>query len=276
MALNLSATLDPDGRAVTGPNLMTWWSTQPLRATMEQDWFRWIHSPDGRRTRLRWNQHREMAGCDPIHLADPVRQCGHTVGNQIQYRLAALAQDGCVRATATMIVQLRPGLIRVANASCRWPWRHATTPDEARSEVLATFLEVLLTTDLQRRGRRVAANLVNDTRQRLWRTSPAGWKPSTTRRPAAAGLPDSHHDRAQVTIVGSAATAIDEQADSDAVLDLTRVLRHTAVDAPDTAHMAYLAWFEERSVADIGARLGFPPSVVANRLYRLRRRLRTS
>lgn len=238
------------------PHDVIWWTSPPLHARMVERWHSWARSPNGRRTITGWATEMDLGPTPISTLSDPVQRCGFVPGNHIQAHLVALAQSGSSCATATLMVQLRPGLVRLAGTAASWPWSTSDS-QEARGDVQAAFLEVLYGLDLQRRRKRVAANLINDTRQRLWRASPVGW--STGRSLQIEPAPGAHTG---------------DEARTDVVVDLGRVLRLIERHRPETSRMVYLAWIEERPVAEVAGRLGVSPATVANRLYRLRNQLR--
>ncbi len=195
-------------------------------------------------------------------LAEPRNKPLETV-NVMQRRLVSMAQDGDDIAVAALVVQLRPGLARLARSVLQWPWTLSGSHRDACEDVQATFIESALKLDLERRGTRVAANLINDTRQRLWRASPAGWASGQQQSPPSLQSNDANHDH-----LGR----------SEAIIDLGRHLRNLDTDRASsivTAEMAYLAWVQEYPLSDIAAQTGHTPGAVANRLHRLRRQLRT-
>ncbi len=232
-------------------------------------WRRWTESADGARTLRQWSQHRELEGWTTNELCEP-RQRNIRSVNDMQVQLVRLSQNGCSRALATLVVQLRPGLVRLARSAALWPWTMLNSHSEACSEVQAAFIESVFSVNVQRRQNRMAANLVNDTRQHLWRSSPIGWRSGNQDRPTwHHGLAD-HNECPEST---------DAMSRVEIMVDLGSRLRQPPRDgsAPSaaTVEMAYLAWVEGYRLAEVADRVGHSPGAVANRLHRLRTQLRS-
>lgn len=209
-------------------------------------WHRWLTSRRGCRRWQEWtDRYPSLAGWTPDALAHP-RWSMAT--DRLQHDLVALAQGGDGDAALTLLVQLRPGLLRLVRG-------REIALGEARAdacdEVRAVFNETLYRHPLDRRPERIAANLVLDTRQRLHRVRRHPVAPATDGGMTTWPEPDA------VTPGAMLRHAIDRlpgSADSRAV----------------TAEAAYRAWILEQSHTVIARELGLRPATVASRLHRLR------
>lgn len=270
----------PTSHPATRPGGARWWAIlPPLDPALSRYWRDWAYSPDGARTVRHWSRYRELRGWTPEELAEP-RGCSSADVNSMQLRLLYLSQAGCPIALATLLVQLRPGLTRLARSASTWPWTVAHGHREICAEVQGGFLETVFELDVERRRHRVAANLVNDTRQRLWRSSPVGW-PSGSESPPSwqANWQTNWQLRSRSDMRGDAVCPDGTTALStvETVLDLRRHLQSPTSGGTtprDTSEMAYLAWVQEYPLSEIAERLGRSPGAVANRLHRLRTQLR--
>jgi hypothetical protein len=140
-------------------------------------WNQWARSTRGTKAMRAWGaRDPALEGWPIAELRAPVAS---TRTDAMQAALVALAQEHETMAATTLAVQLRPGLtrvVRLALAGGCW----VTGPDDAPYHVLGVFYETLMRHPLERRPTKIAANLVQDTRQRIWRTSDG---------PRAKGLP---------------------------------------------------------------------------------------
>lgn len=262
-------------------------------------WLRWVRSPRGGRTLRRWaHDDPALDGWAVEDLASP--RCGDRT-DAMQAALVRLAQDGDQAAASTLIVQLRPGLTRVAwrawHRRCAGPRPFASMAD-TRDEVLSAFGETLACHRLDRRPARIAANLVLDTHQRLWRAagrddraaaaamavSVAAAGRRAVRSGAGAGAGSS----------GWAATAPDDAAwvpdgaagaldDVAGTLDLTAAVATALHRLPGSeasrrlsAELAFRAWILDEPSALIARELGLGRKTVDTRLCRLRTLVRAS
>jgi len=189
----------------------------------------------------------------------------------MQATLVSMAQLGSAEAGITLLTQLRPGLVRLARTAAGWEWIHT---HDVYDDVQATFFEVLYRHDLNRRPGRIAANLLLDTRQKLWRRVPHSGPPTVALSPLSCDgggthPPSGSGGRSEPAWVASVEmwlhlqNGINELPGSDASKRLT-------------ATMAYRAWIEDEPTSAIAADLGVAPQTVTTRLYRLRRILRAN
>ncbi len=252
----------------TSPSSTSWWrDLEALDHRLPDRWRAWGDSPAGGRTLADWQRHDpRLSGWSIDALTDPVSS---PQTDAMQAALVALTQAGSAEAGLTLLVQLRPGLIRLARAARAWEWIMNHDVDD---EVQATFLEVLFRHDLTRRPERIAANLLLDTRQKLWRRVPRAGPPTvglTTVSGGDPGAPD-------VAWSGSSS----EPAWVEGVelwlhlRESVKGLGGTTASRQLTATMAYRAWIEDEPTTAIATDLGVAPQTVATRLYRLRRILR--
>ncbi len=246
-----------------------WWlDLDPLDHRLPDRWLSWASSPGGGRVLTEWRQrHPSIAGWTATDLANPA---SGPRTDAMQATVVSLAQRDSAEAGITLLVQLRPGLVRLARAACGWEW---ISNHDVSDEVQATFFEVLYRHDLERRPNRIAANLLLDTRQKLWRRVPRSGPPTVSLAPSPSGgtSPD------QLAAAGSGAT----EPAWVAGIELRLHLQESVNGLPGsdasrqlTATMAYRAWIEDESTSAIAADLGVAPQTVATRLYRLRRILR--
>lgn len=216
----------------------------------------WAQWRNGRRGRQRWGRwslhHPALIGWDTANLASPTTS---PRTDAMQAALVALAQDGEGDAAITLLVQLRPGLNRLARALA--DGRRTARPD-SNDEVRSAFFETLYRHPLHRRPTGIAANLVLDTRQRLARATVRA-----TRASAAASIRRSE--------------AVDIGSEAGVVASLDRAVERlpgTATSRRLTAELAYRAWVLEEPQVAIAADLGLGHRGVAMRLHRLRAALR--
>lgn len=231
-----------------------------------RQWRQWVVSPDGRRRRNRW------AAADPAlagwTIDDLARPAASSRTDAMQAALIATAQAGDDRAATTLVVQLRPGLERLARKVAATDPRFGSV-DDAASEVSSVVAERILAHRLDRRPQRIAANLILDTRQRIWRTG--------TRE---ARIAERARHEATVAIGGGTA-ALHPEARADH-LDLVAAVRLALDDLPGTdrsrqmtAELAWRAWFLDQPSTEIAQELGLPRTMISARLCRLRSRVRT-
>lgn len=263
-------------------------------------WLRWVRSPRGGRTLRRWaDDEPALAGWAAEDLASP--RCGDRA-DAMQAALVRLAQAGDQAATSTLIVQLRPGLTRVAWRA--WHRRSAgphpfASMADTRDEVLSAFGETLACHRLDRRPCRIAANLVLDTHQRLWRAagrddraaaaaaagravrSRPGWSGGGSGSGAGAGGPGVGPGIGiEPALVAGAAGSPDEVAGT---LDLTAAVAAAIRRLPGSqasrqlsAELAFRAWILDEPSALIARELGLGRKTVDTRLCRLRALVRAS
>ncbi len=250
-------------------NAVGWWlDLAPLDHRLAERWSEWARSPGGLRLLADWRRtHPQLAGWTVDDLATPTSGART---DAMQATLVSLAQSGSAESGITLLTQLRPGLVRLARSACGWEW---ILDHDVTDEVQATFFEVLYRHDLDRRPARIAANLLLDTRQKLWRRVPRAGPPTVAFTDSSDdGGPPSAHLRPD---------RISSEPSWVGGVEMWMHLQHGVNDLPGseaskrlTAAMAYRAWIEDEPTTTIASDLGVAPQTVATRLYRLRRILR--
>ncbi len=251
---------DQDCRRPSAHHSMWWATLNALDSRWPSRWLEWAASTDGIASNVSWQRRfplLEEWSADELVRPDSGPRC-----DAMQAALVELTQSGSAEAGLTLLVQLRPGLVRLAQSASHWEW---IMSHDVREETQATFFEVLFGHDLNRRPRRIAANLLLDTRQRLWRRHPRSGPPTmpTSLSSEIAGSTSASNWVTELEIWLHLQDGVNELPGSEDSRQLT-------------ATMAYLAWFEGKPVAMVASELGVTPQTVATRLYRLRRILRSS
>lgn len=228
------------------------------------EWRRWLCSRRGRERWRAWSDDRPaLRGWTIDELAEP--RWSPRV-DRLQHDLVALAQTGEGPAGLTLLVQLRPGLLRLA---ARQGAVAGLARNEACDEVRSAFVETLYRHRLDRRPCRIAANLVLDTRQRLGRED--RWRdrlvPLSPPLLELAGPSPGRDGPGQ----GDPGPAIETRSTLRRAVDR---LPGTEASRRLTAEAAWRAWFLEEPRASIAADLGLAPAAVTARLHRLRRAVR--
>ena len=235
---------------------------------IERDWISWAGSARGRRRLQRWAASRpELAGWAVDDLRSPV---GGPRTDAMQAVLVDLAQRGDDIAPLTLVVQLRPGVLRIVNTVRRRPERWHERRDETVADVVGALTETIMRHPLARRPSAIASNLLLDTRQRLDRAERRAGRLPTTALTHPVAEPAGSPPRGSQPSVGAPEQVIDRL---DAVAALTTVLDDVARSSESrrlTAEVAFRAWFLEERSPDIGAAVGLQPDAVRARLSRLR------
>ena len=231
-------------------------------------WDRWAGSARGRRDLRTWaRRDRVFDGWSAAELRAPTSS--HRT-DAMQAGLVRLAQSGDAAAATTLMTQLRPGLVSLT----RWVIavdRRFHHVDEAEAEVVSVFWETLMRHRLDRRPRKIAANLLLDTRQHIWRS----------------GGRQARTDAASVAAARTAAGPGDELARYDPpeeVVGQIDVLTSVAAALSGlsgssrsrqlTAQLAYRSWILDEPNVEIARDLGLGSEAVNTRLCRLRSAVR--
>lgn len=181
----------------------------------------------------------------------------------MQAALVELAQSGDQDAVSTLLVQLRPGLHRLVGWMAVGFGRGHTNA-ELEDEVVGVFCEVVMQHPLGRRRRRIAANLLLDTRQRLWR----GGVREVRIREAAGSAESISTDAAAWPAWPDC--LVGELDMVDALAEAISSLPGTEASRRLTGEVAYRAWILDEANTAIAADIGLHPDVVRTRLSRLR------
>ncbi len=222
-------------------------------------WRRWRAGRSGTRCWREWSErHPALLGWSVPELASPASSLRT---DSMQAALVALAQGGEGQAALTLLVQLRPGLGRLARwatAVGLWPWA------EAVDEVRAVFFETLYRHPLDRRPAKIAANLLLDTRQRVQRSE------ARSAKVRAAVLAEAEAQRGNPSFAVAAVDPPVELAVVGAIRAAVDRLPGSEPSRQLTATLAYRAWVLDEPRAAIAAELGIGPAAVTARLHRLR------
>ena len=222
------------------------------------NWDRWAGTMQAARRLRRWAlDEPALHGWALSELRQP-QSSART--DAMQAALVRLSQDGDSNAVATLLTQLRPGLGSLS------AWLVRADPrldrfDAAAAEVVSTCSETIMRHDLDRRPAKIAANLLLDTRQKLWRAV-ARERPSSCELPEAAAMTgETEVVSATIDLVGSVARALHRLGGSEPSRQLT-------------AELAFRAWFLDEPSGEIAADLGLRGQMVRTRLCRLRTAVR--
>jgi len=232
--------------------------------TLLAEWTQWTTSIRAARTLTRWAA--EDPGLRGWTVDDLAAPRASSVTDTMQAALVSRAQAGERAAVLTLMIQLRPGL----GALARWAERvdhRFGSPAEAAEEVVAVFGEVLMGHNLQRRPGKVAANLLRDSRQRIWRAScrdARAAEAALNAAPIEACRAQSNRSddwAMELDLAGIVGSALDDVSGSAASRRLN-------------AELAYRAWILDEPGAAIAADLGVDHGAVRTRLSRLRRAMK--
>lgn len=224
-------------------------------------WRRWYRSSRGARHMERWaGEHPALVGWHPTPGA-PARfesPISSPRTDAMQAALVSLTQGGDAEAAVALLVQLRPGLVRLVRQLLA---TRACSNRDAVEEIRAVFFEVLAGHSLERRPSRIAANLLLDTRQRLHR--------GAAKRPTLTLVPD----------LPSAATPAADAFASVLAYETLRAAASTLPGSPAsrrlTADLGYRAWVLGQPRSDIARELELGPQGVRSRLHRFRAAIRS-
>ena len=223
------------------------------------DWERWVRTAAADRHRTRWGRREPQLADSSIERLRSPRWSPGT--DALQAALVGLAQEGDGAALATLVVQLRPGLIHLIHAVRR---RREGAADGVVDEVVGEFTAVSLDHSLARRPRRIAANLLLDTRQRLWLADGGRRGADLATDPTSAALTPADHPAVGPESVVETLDLVAKVADALDGLPGTERSRRL------TAEVAYRAWILDQATSTIGDEVGLRPDAVRARLSRLR------
>lgn len=232
--------------------------------TVINDWQAWAPSRAGSRVRAQWAADtKALAGWTVSDLRQPLAS---PRTDAMQAALLHLAQNGDSAAATTLFVQLRPGLGSLA----AWLARIDASDhrfESAANEVRSAFHEVVMHHDLVRRPRKIAANLILDTRQKLWRDMGRANRSAEVELESAdvsgAASPTTDDLVERLHLRASLVKAIDDLGGSPNSRRLT-------------AELAFRSWFLEEPGPEVAGELGLARNAARTRLCRLRRVVRTT
>ena len=168
--------------ATTKAGTITW--ARPHRATagstpmsgvygdLVEDWKRVCDLPTVRTTLRKWaKNHSALSGFNSLtDLLDQIDSAGTERTDELLSALIQLAQAGQQLAGQTVLQAMLPKLSRLA-ATATMDGGDANTLEERRQIGVTTFWELLATYPVERRTRRVAANLALDTLHQITATT---------------------------------------------------------------------------------------------------------
>jgi DNA-directed RNA polymerase specialized sigma24 family protein len=140
---------------------------------LDREWQHLTASRQGRDALTRWEPtHPVLEGHHSLdNLVRVVNDRARTaVADTILVALARLAPTDTI-AARTVLEAVMPGLKRLCKTR-----QGLAEPEEVTAQIIALAWEQIRTYPIQRRPRRIAANILRDTRQRLDRTQRA-WRP---------------------------------------------------------------------------------------------------
>lgn len=148
--------------------------TSSLYRQLIQEWVELHHSPSTTRTVQRWARREPvLKGCrTPGEIVDRIDLAPHVEKDELLLALVRLAQDGHQLAGRTVLQALLPKLSRIASRTSQSST--GTWAEDHKHITIAEFWQVLAEYPVERRPRRVAANLGLDTLHRICR---AGKRP---------------------------------------------------------------------------------------------------
>jgi len=245
------------------PTTGLWVGLKPLDRESVQVWLRWARSSRGRRKLRAWAANDcRLAGWDSAEMIEPV---GGERTDQMQAALVALAQAGDGDASITLVTQMRPGLLRVARSLFSRCHSAFGTLSEVVIETQANFFQVLFDHSLECRPHKIAANLILDTRQRMYRARQREMKLPT--------VSANKWDRSDQL---SASPDINNHDVADLLSSAIQSLPGTTESHKLTAELAYRVWILGDSQAQVAQELDLSERLVTTRIYRLRMAMRTS
>lgn len=250
----------------------SWVGFSALDYDAEAGWLQWADSRKGAAKLHQWNQMflEGPSGFSPWSSYELLSPRSGIRTDRMQAQLLALAQRGDGDAAVTLTVQLRPGLLRLLAKTARFqpfgngfgtPTGSSTSRIEAMNNIMSTFQIVLFNHDLARRPTKIAANLILDTRQNLWREAIRNRR----RQDVVHSLVDAcdRHSGAEHDPTGF----IDELVTLD---DAVRSLPGSGASQELSAELAFRSWVLEESNTTIARELSLSTEAVNTRLHRLR------
>lgn len=195
----------------------------------------------------------------------------------MQAALVHLAQAGDHAAVSTLLTQLCPGLWRIVGRGQR---RRSGYDSVQPDDVAAVAYETIMLHPLSRRPTAIAANIILDTRQRLWRSSVAADRRTCSMfaRTTVDGAPRAgrHRHPPLGPIVDQPEVRV---TDLDLLDRLTAAIERSTGDHRSqqlSAEIAYRAWILDEAAPSIANAVGLRPDAVRARLSRLRTAVRAA
>ncbi len=250
-----------------------WGHFYPLDHGATRCWLQWANSRRGQHKLQSWNDGWVAGGPDSRRWTndDLVAPVGGSRTDWMQAQLVKQAQRGDGDAAVTLTMQLRPGLLRLVRKTTVFQpignqfgtsfGSGKTVRDDAKDSVLSAFQLVLFNHNLERRPTKIAANLLLDTRQLLWRDSNRSGR-------IESAIPSFENGNHYLS-----STLQDQTLYTDELASLGTAIRSLPGSSASrrlTTELAYRSWVLEESNASIARQLSISTEVVNTRLHRLR------
>jgi len=136
---------------------------------LDQEWERIANGPSGRRAVRRWALGQQsLVGLGSLGaIIERVNERGHVEESDAILLVLLRHADGDDLAARTVLQAMMPA---VKNLTAKFSTCGAWSPEETAAVVVAAMWERIRCYPVDRRPRKVSANLTLDTRQRVWRT----------------------------------------------------------------------------------------------------------
>ena len=176
----------------------------------------------------------------------------------MQAALVRLAQGGCEIAALCLTCQLLPGLKKLSKTT-------AAGFEDPAAEVISAFYEVLGARDIVRRPAKVAANLILDTKQKLYRALLKDLKQNDIANTLA-------HQANQELRVGETSDLISRYSTIELIADA--LAGYQSKSRAQVSEIAFMHWIEGFSTQEIADQLGISQTAVTTKVWRLRQRIK--
>ena len=218
-------------------------------------WNSWSQTPLAKKELAIWRlKEPSLRHWDLCQLGKPA--FGAQRVDEMQASLVRLTQANFSYAGLALVLQLRPALKNLSKFS--------KCPAERDSEVLSYFYEVLLSRDLNKRPNKIAANLVLDTKQKLYRKMMKANRLEKTlqsqsvveyyRKESAWGI------ESPIVTVEIIKSALNMQKNTQSNLRLSEI--------------AFRHWIVGDSIQEIADKFSLSKTAVTTKLWRLRKKIK--
>lgn len=213
----------------------------------------------GRRVHRTWTQKEPILMTWSVaELSQPAFDKSGT--DEMQAALVRLAQAGCETAALCLTCQLLPGLKRLAKTT-------AVGFSDPAAEVISAFYEVLGSRDLNRRPTKVAANLILDTKQKLYRGLLKDLKQTSIAQDLAVQF-----SQELSSAVKTNHDPIERYSSVELIADALE--SYPAKSKHQVGEIAFMHWVEGYSTLEIAEKLGISQTAVTTKIWRLRQRIK--
>ncbi len=222
-------------------------------------WQTWATSSHANNTYQQWiSTEPDIYPWRIDQLGQPAFQAHPSLNiDQMQACLVRLAQSGCGYAGMALACQLEPGLRKIARTT-------AFGYSEPASEVMSAFFEVLFSHNLTKRPNKIAANLLLDTRQKIFRAG----KRDMIHFQAADALRSYDfrtHDKLEIDTTLWIGEVVSKALASYAKPKERRLIKH----------LIFQHWILERPLVEVSQELNLSKSAATTKLWRFRNLLKT-